>query len=136
MMQSWSRRPQSPGASLRHQFAALPVHQGRKSQQSGGGRSLHYTTFSPSVSFLNSVVRRPHGWANQETLQKVAVSSGSPKKKMGAPTRIAEFRSKNPKGAIMFYVSLPCTGGCPWGYVNQQTPKGAAKIEGHVKQFQ
>ena len=35
----------------------------------------------------------------------------------------------------MFYVSLPCTGGCPWGYVNQQTPKGAAKIEGHIKQF-
>ena len=48
---------------------------------------------------------------------------------------IAEFRSKNPKGAIMFYVSLPCTGGCPWGYVSQQTPKGAAKIEGHIKQF-
>ena len=35
----------------------------------------------------------------------------------------------------MFYVSLPCTGGCPWGYVNQQTPKGAAKIEGNIKQF-
>ena len=53
-----------------------------------GGRSLRYATFSPSVSLLNSVVRRPHGWANQETLQKVAVSSGSPKKKMGAPTRV------------------------------------------------
>ena len=48
---------------------------------------------------------------------------------------IAKFRSKNPKGAILFYVSLPCTGGCPWGYVSQQTPKGAAKIEGHIKQF-
>ena len=40
-----------------------------------GGRSLRYATFSPSASLLNSVVR-PHGWANQETLQKVAVSFG------------------------------------------------------------
>ena len=41
-----------------------------------GGRSLRYATFSPSASLLNSVVRRPHGWANQETLQKDVVSFG------------------------------------------------------------
>ena len=49
-------------------------------------------------------------------------------------SKISAFRSKIHK-KILFYVFLPCTGGCPSGYINQQTIKGAANIEGHIKQF-
>ena len=79
-----SRQARACATSLLH----TPCTKAGKVSDQGGGRSLHYATFSPSVSLLNSVVRRPHGWANQGTLQKVAVLSGSPKKKMGAPRRV------------------------------------------------
>ena len=42
-----------------------------------GGQIAALCNVQPKrLLILNSVVRRPHGWANQETLQKVAVSFG------------------------------------------------------------
>ena len=63
----------SPSRQARACATSLLLSPCAKAGEVRGGRSLRYATFS---SLFNSVVRRPHGWANQDTLQKVAVSFG------------------------------------------------------------
>ena len=36
---------------------------------------------------------------------------------------------------VMIFVSLPCTGGCPWNRINKDNPGGLEKIESHQKEF-
>ena len=49
--------------------------------------------------------------------------------------RVKDFRKRVPDGKILFYVSLPCTGGCPWNHINKDNPGGKQKIKLHQKKF-
>ena len=49
--------------------------------------------------------------------------------------KVSKFRKQCPKGSILFYASLPCTGGSPWGNVNKETPHGAQTIAAQQEDF-
>ena len=40
-----------------------------------------------------------------------------------------------PKGRLLVWASLPCTGGTPWIHVNKTIPSAANKVEEHQKEF-
>ena len=51
--------------------------------------------------------------------------------------KVEEFMKSNPKEKtdLMIYISLPCTGGCPWNNVNKESPNGRERIKEHQKLF-
>ena len=51
--------------------------------------------------------------------------------------RVEEFMKSNPKNKtdLMIYISLPCTGGCPWNNVNKESYSGKEKMKEHQKLF-
>ena len=51
--------------------------------------------------------------------------------------KVEEFMKSNPKEKtdLMIYISLPCTGGCPWNNVNKESPNGRERIKEHRKLF-
>ena len=51
--------------------------------------------------------------------------------------RVEEFMKSNPKNKtdLMIYISLPCTGGCPWNNVNKESHSGKEQIKEHQKLF-
>ena len=74
---------------------------------------------------------------------KIATALGLPKKKM-VPTnscrqrlasQVQDFRNDFNDGTLIFYASLPCVGGSPWGNVNGLTVEGQERIKEQQKQF-
>ena len=48
---------------------------------------------------------------------------------------IGVFRETHPEASILFYSSLPCVGGSPWGNVNSMTEEGSERIAEQQKIF-
>ena len=51
--------------------------------------------------------------------------------------KVEGLRRSNPKDKtdLMIYISLPCTGGCPWNNVNKGSQNGKEKIKEHQRLF-
>ena len=51
--------------------------------------------------------------------------------------RVEDFMKNNPKTKtdLMIYISLPCTGGCPWNNVNKESHNGKERFTEHQKLF-
>ena len=55
----------------------------------------------------------------------------------GTVTITKKFMNEYPKSKdnLMIYISLPCTGGCPWNHINKESNSGKEKIKIHQSLF-